>query len=246
MKDMPDNYVNSKKKDIMNHTDKNTEESILRQKALDVLGMNPLKYESQLSETDLMKLILELEVHQVELEMQNEELLLAKSATHEANDKYTELYDFAPSGYFTLSKQGEIIELNLRGANMLGKARVHLQNSQFGFFVTNNSRPIFNKFIDNLFNSKTERSCVVNLLTEGDLPIEVFLNGVLTKKGRHCLVTAVDVTEHMGLIDLKKKAAKLEMYNKVMEGRESKMMELKQEVNDLLKKYGEEEKYVID
>ena len=230
----------------MNHTDNNSEEEILRQKALDVLGMNPLKYESQLSETNLMKLILELEVHQVELEMQNEELLLAKSATHEATEKYSELYDFAPSGYFTLSKEGEIIELNLRGANMLGKDRVHLQNSQFGFFVTDETKPIYNKFLEGVFNSKTESNCVVNLLTDLSLPINVYINGVITKKGRQCLVNVVDITEHMMLIALKKKAEKLQIYNQVMEGRESKMMELKKEVNELLKKNGEEEKYVID
>jgi PAS domain-containing protein len=230
----------------MNNTEIDSEEAILRQKALEVLGMNPLKYESQLSETNLMKLILELEVHQVELEMQNEELQLAKSATHEANQKYTELYDFAPSGYFTLSKQGEIIELNQRGASMLGKERAHLQNSQFGFFVTNNTKAIYNKFLETVFNSKTESNCVVNLLTEVNLPIEVYLNGVITKQGRQCLVNVIDITEHMLLIALKKKAEKLEIYNKVMEGRESKMMELKKEINELLKKYGEEEKYVID
>jgi hypothetical protein len=56
----------------------------------------------------------------------------------------------------------------------------------------------------------------------------------------------VDITEHMMLIALKKKADKLEIYKQVMEGRESKMMELKKEVNEVLKKYGEEEKYVID
>ena len=208
--------------------------------------MNPLKYESQLSETNLMKLILELEVHQVELEMQNEELQLAKSATYEVTEKYAELYDFAPSGYFTLSKEGEILEVNLRGAKMLCKERDRLQNSQFGFFVTNETKPIYNNFLENVFNSKTESNCMVNLLTNINLPINVYLNGVIAKKGKQCLVTVVDITEHLMLIALKKKADKLEIYNRVMEDRESKMMELKKEVNELLKKYGEEEKYVID
>ena len=230
----------------MNNTDDNSEEAILRQKAIELLGMNPLKYESQLSETNLMKLILELEIHQVELEMQNDELQLAKSATHDATEKYTELYDFAPSGYFTLSKEGKIIELNLRGANMLGKERSNLLNSQFGFFITNNTKPIFNKFLETVFNSKTERNCVVSMLTEDNSSIEVFLNGVLTQKGRQCLVIVVDISEHLLLIALQKKADKLEIYNKIMKDRESKMMEFKKEINVLLKKLGEEEKYVID
>ena len=230
----------------MNNNDNDSEEKILRQKAVEVLGMNPLKYESQLSETNLMKLILELEVHQIELEMQNEELLLAKSATRDASEKYTELYDFAPSGYFTLSKEGEIFELNIRGANMLGKERIHLHNSQFGFFVSNDTKPVFNKFLNTVFNSKTEKNCVVNLSTEGNSPIDVYLNGVLTNNGKQCLVTMVDITEHLLLIALKKKADKLEIYNQVMAGRESKMMEFKKEINELLIRLGEEEKYVID
>lgn len=230
----------------MNNTDNHSEEEILRQKALDVLGMNPLKYESQLSETNLMTLILELEVHQVELEMQNEELQLAKSDIIDATKKYTELYDFATLGYFTLSKEGEIIESNLRGATMLGKERNHLQNSLFGFFVSNNTKSVFNKFFETVFNSKTESNCVVNLITEVNFPIDVYLNGVITNEGKQCLVTVVDITEHMMLIALKKKADKLEIYNQVMKDRESKMMEFKKEVNDLLKRFGEEEKYVIE
>jgi len=193
----------------MNKKDNNSEETILRQKAIRALGMNPLKYESQLSETNLMKVILELEIHQVELEMQNEELLIAKSATHEASEKYTELYDFAPSGYFTLSKEGEIIELNLRGANMLGKERSHLQKSQFGFFITDDTKPIFNKFLKTVFNSKTAINCVVNMLSEENIHKEVLLNGVITKKGSQCLVIVVDISEHLMINAIQKKADNL-------------------------------------
>ena len=230
----------------MNNVDNDTDESILRQKAIEVLGKNPIKNDSQLSETDLMELVHELEVHQVELELQNEELLMSKSATRDAIEKYTELYDFAPSGYFTLTKEGEIIELNLHGANMLGKERRNLKNSQFGFFVSNQTRLIFNKFLENVFHSNTERNCVVSLSTENNTLIDVYINGILTQKGNQCLATVVDITEHMLLIALQKKNYKLELYNKIMEDRESKVIELKKETNELLKKLGEEEKYVID
>jgi hypothetical protein len=230
----------------MNNVDKDPEETILRQKANEVLGKNPPRIKSLHSENDLMKIVIELEVHQVELELQNEELQLSKTATRDAIEKYTELYDFAPSGYFTLSKEGEIIELNLHGANMLGKDRFHLKNSQFGFFVSLQTRPIFNKFLENVFNSKAERNCMVSLSTENNTLVDVYLNGILTQKGTQCLVTMVDITEHMLLIALKKKAFKLELYNKIMEDRESKVIELKKETNELLKRLGEEEKYVID
>ena len=63
--------------------------------------------------------------------MQNDELKRAKEQIAKAaNDKYAELYDFSPSGYFTLSKEGKIIELNLYGSQMLGKDRSSVRNKQ--------------------------------------------------------------------------------------------------------------------
>jgi PAS domain-containing protein len=92
-----------------------------------------LKFDGKPSEVTTLKLIHELEVHQIELEMQNEELLLAKEQAEQAIEKYTKLYDYAPSGYFTLSQDGKVTEANLTGAHMLGKMRSSILNSQFGF-----------------------------------------------------------------------------------------------------------------
>jgi hypothetical protein len=70
---------------------------ILRQKAEDLLKKKPSKTNLQLSEAETIKLINEIEVHQIELGLQNEELIRANSAVLENAEKYTELYDFAPS-----------------------------------------------------------------------------------------------------------------------------------------------------
>ena len=81
------------------------------------------------SESEVLKLIHELEVHQVELELMNEELTIAKGNDAKfAAENYTELYEFAPSGFFTLSEDGTIIDLNLTGSQMLGKERKYLKN----------------------------------------------------------------------------------------------------------------------
>ena len=69
---------------------------------------------------DINELIHELEVHQIELEMQNEELRQAHLDLEAARDKYTDLYDFAPVGYFSISDKGLILGANLVGATMLG------------------------------------------------------------------------------------------------------------------------------
>ena len=69
---------------------------------------------------DTHRLIHELRVHQIELEMQNKELRRAQAALEESRMRYADLYDFAPLGYFTLDEQGRIIEVNLTGAKQLG------------------------------------------------------------------------------------------------------------------------------
>ena len=128
--------------------------------------------------------------------MLNDELRLAKERAAElATEKYIELYDFAPSGYFTLSKEGNIIELNLIGASMLGKESSLLKNSKFSFFVSNDTKPTFTLFLEKTFSSRATETCDVTLLTSGNTPRYIHLTGIFTEKGEQCLVNMVDITE---------------------------------------------------
>ena len=83
------------------------------------------------SDTDTQKLIHELQVHQIELEMQNEELSLSWAEVEAALERYADLYDFAPVGYFTLDRDGTISQCNLTGACLLGVERARLVNRRF-------------------------------------------------------------------------------------------------------------------
>ena len=125
--------------------------SSMRPKALELLKFKLLASNSLLDKQDVMMLIQELEVHQIEMEMQYEELMRARFITQGVSKKYTELYYFSPAGYFTLSKEGRIIELNLCGSQMLGKERSRLKNSLFGFFVSHDTKSIFNIFLAKVF-----------------------------------------------------------------------------------------------
>lgn len=127
----------------------------LRQKAEEQLKKRKEKASLVTPEADMLKLIHELQVHQIELELQNEELTLANNMARVATEKYEELYDFAPSGYFTLSRQGTILEMNLCSAKMLGKKRSLLINSQFIFFIKEDSRSVFATFLKEIFQGKT-------------------------------------------------------------------------------------------
>ena len=175
--------------------------AILRQKAEDRLRKKNEELALQLQikslDTETLKLIHELEVHQIELEMQNEELVQTKLQAQSAADKYSELYDFAPSGYYTLSKGGEIIELNLLGAQFLEKNRDYLKNRRFGLFVSRDSLATFNLFFEKLFQSKKNESCDLVLLRDDDTPINVHLSGIIRSDGSQCLVSATDITEKM-------------------------------------------------
>lgn len=151
--------------------------------------------DSKLSEVETLKLIHELEVHQIELEMQKEELILAKEQAEMATQKYAELYDFAPSGYFTLTNSGKITQLNLTGSQLLQKERSKLINSQFGFFVSDDTKPIFNEFLDTVFNTNLKVSCEVKLLLENNFAINVYLTAVLSENRNEALITTVDITQ---------------------------------------------------
>jgi len=84
----------------------------------------------------LQELLHELQVHQVELEMQNEELRRAQVELETAHDRFVDLYDFAPVGYLTLDAQGMIVEVNLTATGLLGKERRQLLKHAFGRLVT--------------------------------------------------------------------------------------------------------------
>ncbi len=172
-----------------------TEVEMLRQKAEELLKNKSPKTTSINFEAKILKLFHELEVYQIELEMQNKELLQVKEQVEIEAQKYAELYDCAPSGYFTLSKDGKIIELNFSGANMLGKERQHIKNSRFGFFISNDTKPIFNLFLSTVFNSKVKQSCEVTILTDCNLQTYVYLSGQVTKNSEQCYLTMIDITD---------------------------------------------------
>jgi PAS domain S-box-containing protein len=85
----------------------------------------------------------ELEVHQIELEMQNAELFRARNELEDALARYTDLYDFAPVGYLTIDPAGTILEANLTGAALLGIERSRLIRRRLASFVAAEHRPDF-------------------------------------------------------------------------------------------------------
>ena len=104
----------------------------------------------QLPPDDVLQLVHELQVHQIELEMQNEELRRAQETITETGNRYADLYDFAPVGYVTLDPQGLIVEVNLTGARLLGAPRNSLLQKPFILFVAPGDRQAFHAYLRRL------------------------------------------------------------------------------------------------
>ena len=171
-----------------------TDAQMLRMKAEEQLKEKKKKADIHDTETDMKKLLHELQVHQIELEMQNEELRQANETAETALKKYTMLYDLAPVGYYTLDSEGGICDLNFTGADMLGDRRFSLINSNFKLFISEDSKPEFNNFFKKVYSSNAKESCEVMLGYDNNPLCLVYMEGVVTGDDRKCLLSVVDIS----------------------------------------------------
>ena len=105
----------------------------------------------------------ELRVHQIELEMQNEELRRAHEELEEEHQRYLDLYDFAPVGYCTLSKQGQVTASNLTVTAMLDVTRSNLVGQSITRFICNDDRHIFDHAMKQLFATEAAQNCELRM-----------------------------------------------------------------------------------
>jgi len=173
-----------------------TDAQMLRSKAEEKLRQKQKSAEYQDKEADVQKLLHELQVHQIELEMQNEELKQAYQISEAALKKYTLLYDFAPMGYITLDADGGICDLNFTAAEMLGEKRFSLMNSNFKLFVADESKPVFNEFFRRINNSHFKESCKIKLGYENTFLCYVYIEGISTGDEGQCLLSVVDINPY--------------------------------------------------
>ena len=165
----------------------------LRQRAEERLGKrHPSRPPEGLG--DAVRLVHELQVHQIELEIQNEELVRSRLEAETALQQYSELYDFAPVGYFTLARDGAIRQVNLTGARLLGMDRSVLVERRLGAFVADTDRPAFNSAIATALEGAGEASCEV-ALARADAPVHLQLTVSASEGRQEVRAVAVDVTE---------------------------------------------------
>lgn len=153
-----------------------------------------------LSKTDILTLIHELQVHQIELEMQNEELRRSQSALEESRNKYSDLYDFAPVGYFSLNENGLILEVNLTSATLLGIERKDLIKQPFVSYVAKDKASLFYTYLKRLLETATRQTCELKILNR-NISIYVQLEGIAIFEGdgngrfSHFRIAMLNITE---------------------------------------------------
>ena len=151
-------------------------ERSLRDVAEDQLASVP-KHSSDLKGQTPEQIAHELQVHQIELDIQAEELKKSRLALEESRDKFLDLYDFAPNGYLTLSDKGLIVEVNLTGATLLGVERSRLLKTRFGKYIVEKDADVWHWYFINLLNQDEKKSCTLMLKRAGGSAFPVQLEG---------------------------------------------------------------------
>jgi PAS domain S-box-containing protein len=115
----------------------------------------------------LEQLIHELRVHQIELEMQAENLIKSKLALEESRDKYLDLYETAPVGYLSLTDKALITGVNLTSATLLGVGRDEIINHGLGRFIAPKDLDVWDQYFVSVLNNKKKQACTL-MLKRGD------------------------------------------------------------------------------
>ncbi len=174
-----------------------------------------------LPEGDPRRILHELQVHQIQLEMQNEELRDARGQLELLVDKYTDLYDFAPVGYFSLDAAAGIKEVNLTGAAMLGIERSHLLRRRFSGFVAPENRSAFGVFLRDVFADDGKKVCEVALDNGLGGTVWVDLQGMRTMREAGteplCRLAVSDITSLKQAAEAQRRAEAMKAANEALE-----------------------------
>ncbi|MEK6845647.1 MAG: PAS domain S-box protein, partial [Nanoarchaeota archaeon] len=169
----------------------------LRRKAEERLKEKPAPPE-KLPELETQELIEELRVHQIELEMQNEELRRTQAVVEESRAKYSDLYDFAPVGYLTLNRQGLILEANLTACSSLGKERsllININNLFTNFIIKKGEKDLFYQHLKKVFEAKSLETCELELKGKDNTKFYVQLESIVVKDNlSQCRTAIIDIT----------------------------------------------------
>ena len=150
---------------------------------------------------DVQQLVHELQVHQIELEMQNDELRRTQVELEVARDRYVDLYDFSPAGHLTLDTHGKIMEANLRAGTLLEVNRKELIGQPLARFVATEDEVTFLRHSQEVLKTGTRQTCEVHIRKKGGASFSVHFESLAIQKepGRitHWRTALLDVSDRM-------------------------------------------------
>ncbi|GGK86756.1 PAS domain S-box protein [Rufibacter glacialis] len=158
---------------------------------------------------EVSRLIQELQIHQVELEMQNHQMQLVTQELEAARAKYLDLYQHSPFGYVTLDEHGVVEEANKKGLELLGTSREHLIARRFSQFIHQDSLDAFYGFFRKVLLSDQTKTVELQILSNNGGVFYAQLEGLLLRRQNdtdQCRIAFLDVTE--------RKTAHIELANK--------------------------------
>ena len=151
-----------------------------------------------LSPAETWRTLQELRVHQIELEMQNDELRRRQAELDASRARYFELYDLARVGYCTVSQQGLILEANLTAAGLLGVARGALATQRLTSFILREDKDLYYLYRRQLFETGEPQGCELRMVKKGGTAFWVRLEGTAAEDAGGapvCRVVMSDITE---------------------------------------------------
>jgi PAS domain S-box-containing protein len=174
-----------------------TEEE-LRRRAEKEARVDEAKIREPLSPEEARQALHELRVHQIELDMQNEELRRAQEALEALRARYFDLYDLAPVGYFVLNQRGLILEANLTAATLLGEARGALVKEPISRLILKEDQGIYYRHRKQLFETGEPQACELRLVKKDGAAFWALLEARAAQDAEGapvCRVALSDITE---------------------------------------------------
>jgi PAS domain S-box-containing protein len=164
------------------------------------------------------RLMQELRVHQVELEMQNEALRLAQAELKSSRDRYFDLYELAPVAYLTIDLAGKITEINLAGANLLGEQKESLLVTRFERFIAAEDQAVWRQYFQQMLKSGGARTRELSMVRKNETLFCGQLSSFLTTSGddtSELRITLVDITRQKNADEVRRRVeARLRLITK--------------------------------
>jgi PAS domain S-box-containing protein len=196
---------------------RNLDPARLRQKAEEKLRQDTARMSEDIAvlpNDEIRRMLYELRVHQIELEMQNEELRTAQEELDASRARYFDLYDLAPVGYCTISEKGLILEANLTAATLLNTTRKELVNHPISRFILKEDQDIYYLHRKQVFETGEPQACELRMMKNDSTLFWARLEATVTQDGNTtpvCRIILSDISEHKQAEEKQKKSLRAQL-----------------------------------